>query len=705
MFRILISLNVLFLGLQISTQGQHIWRPLGGPGGGDMLEIHKHHDGSLLAVLRDRGILRSRNNGVTWSTLAQPLPEAEIKLAIGSSGRLFALGHKSLYRSNNMGASWLPVNIGPIQLPMYAIASGADGAVFLATGSSVWRSLDQGVSWHKCEVHLGEMAVSRFYVDRSEELFALAFHPRKDEGAILRSVDGGYNWRVLIPEDRGRRIGMLHLAADSKLYAGSGTGRDAVLLRSDDKGESWLQLQEFGECRFGAMHEAASGRLLLPLLCRNSYRLLQSDNEGQTWSAFQGRNERPFFNQLISDNDGGLIAATPWGAMYSGDDGANWYYSSCGLNGFPIKELCVKGSDTILAASYHSGMLRSVDGGDTWRNVAAAALAWQAGDLICDPDGRYYYSTIGGGVFESSDHGESWRALGDTTQARRVFALGLDRSNALFAAVDEGIAVFRSERNEWEYVKRVTDNQQVRSLASTAAGTLISIFFNDAVYRSTNSGADWDPLPDLLPTDLSAELYASPSGMVYIHSAISLYRTSNLGESWQDLSTVFPKRTIVIGGTRTRGIFVATASAGVFHSADYGLSWQAVNEGLNRCNIRVFRGNERGEVFAGSARKGIFKLDSRTSLTPDMYRVPGVGSAREATGGVYKVQCELAHPGTVDFSIYNLRGMKIALPFRGTLPRGRHLLSWNATSTPAGTYFYVLSAGDASRNGQIMVRH
>ncbi|MBE2254734.1 MAG: T9SS type A sorting domain-containing protein [Ignavibacteria bacterium] len=70
---------------------------------------------------------------------------------------------------------------------------------------------------------------------------------------------------------------------------------------------------------------------------------------------------------------------------------------------------------------------------------------------------------------------------------------------------------------------------------------------------------------------------------------------------------------------------------------------------------------------------------------------------------VTNISFMLNEPGSVEVSIYDLTGKKIAEIFEGSLTRGNHTFRWDATNYSSGIYFYVIKSDFSSVSKKIML--
>ena len=70
---------------------------------------------------------------------------------------------------------------------------------------------------------------------------------------------------------------------------------------------------------------------------------------------------------------------------------------------------------------------------------------------------------------------------------------------------------------------------------------------------------------------------------------------------------------------------------------------------------------------------------------------------------VVRFDVGLAETGTVELSIYDIAGRRVATPASGELAAGRHTVAWDATGTPAGIYIARLVTADGTLTTRLVV--
>ncbi len=246
-----------------------------------------HRSERLYAILllgTDTGLLRSRNGGRAWT------PEEPGKLV----GSVFAVtfladGKAALCATpggvfRQDGGTWRQATAPAEAAPARAIALGAaPGRIYLIGRRELYRSDDSGDKWSRVEHGLPNqpeftaLAVAR---EPSEVLYAVV------DGTVMASADAGLNWRPRnagLPAAHAEALS-LDPSAASRLWAAGG-GR---IYTSNDGGASW---QPFGnplpepDTSVRGIAADSAGTTVVLTTHRGLYRTMDG---GQTWTFLEG---------------------------------------------------------------------------------------------------------------------------------------------------------------------------------------------------------------------------------------------------------------------------------------------------------------------------------------------------------------------------------------------------------------------------------
>jgi photosystem II stability/assembly factor-like uncharacterized protein len=181
------------------------------------------------------------------------------------------------------GGQWSKADAPVEAAPARAMAQGAVAErIYLLGRRALYRSEDAGVSWQRVEHSADDPELTALAVASkpTETLYAIA------DGAVVASADGGRNWRSRnggLPASPAEALtldsavpGRLWVAADDRLYA------------SDDGGVQWRavggSLPEPGTSVRGIAADAR-GEILVVTTHRGIYR---SADSGRSWALLEG---------------------------------------------------------------------------------------------------------------------------------------------------------------------------------------------------------------------------------------------------------------------------------------------------------------------------------------------------------------------------------------------------------------------------------
>ena len=235
-----------------------------------------------------------------------------------------------------------------------------------------------------------------------------------ERGHILVSTDDGASWtqarvptRVLLTA--------VHMHDERTGWA---VGHDAVILRTDDGGETWT-----------LVHQAPEEELpLLDVWFRDEHAgfavgaygyFLATEDGGETWTPRTISEDDFHLNALVpvADRTAGsaearrppsqrLYIAAEAGVAYRSDDGGKtWRELPSPYGGSWFGGLALDGNEVLLTG-LRGHLFRSEDGGETWTEVATGTQATLTGAVRL-PSGSILITGLEGSVLTSGDGGRS----------------------------------------------------------------------------------------------------------------------------------------------------------------------------------------------------------------------------------------------------------------------------------------------------------
>jgi photosystem II stability/assembly factor-like uncharacterized protein len=218
--------------------------------------------GAHAVAVGQRGTIAVRQDGV-WRAVSSPTEERLMSVGVNAEGLAVAVGaFGTVLRSVDGGQSWSQVEIEwpnldadqmGIQPHLYDVQFGDDGTVMVVGEYAVvLRSDDGGVNWRV--IHRGDASIFALKVAPGGNGYAVG-----QDGLILRTTDGGQSWERRETESKANLFSVQALPNGHVVVAGM-----REWLTSEDGGSSWTSHREdvLGTAWFTDLALSSSGRLM-----------------------------------------------------------------------------------------------------------------------------------------------------------------------------------------------------------------------------------------------------------------------------------------------------------------------------------------------------------------------------------------------------------------------------------------------------------
>jgi photosystem II stability/assembly factor-like uncharacterized protein len=304
--------------------------------------------------------------------------------------------------------------------------------LYTATGDGIVRLEEAGVGW-TAKASLGRSGAQCVAVDPRDPDTAYA---GLREGGVRRTTDGGHTWVDCdLPEPGVFSIAVS--AVDGAVYAGTEPSR---LYRSDDRGESWRELETLLELpsqptwSFPPRPWTSHVRWIAPsphdadvlLVGIELGGLMRSSDGGATWQDHRPGAQRDVHSLAWHPRvEGRAYEAGGGGAAFSEDWGESWREADEGRDRHYTWSVAVDPDDPELwYVSASTGPFAAHGRGDPQARIyrRRAGEPWQplSGGLpeplpampyaLVAHDGRLFAGLADGQIWESTDRGASWQA-------------------------------------------------------------------------------------------------------------------------------------------------------------------------------------------------------------------------------------------------------------------------------------------------------
>ena len=655
---------------------------------------------------------KTRNNGLSW----EPVFEHQATFAIGDvkvapsdpevvwvgTGEAHLSGTSyagiGIYRSADGGKSWENRGLCETQHVGKVVVDPADPDVVYVAAigrmrtpnaeRGVFKTIDGGESWEKVlfvDEHVGAIELVMDPYDPATLWAAFWQRGGGAKSGVWRTRDAGESWERLeggLPT--GDQVGRIALdaaaSAPGVVYAlvvdhskpgGGRYGVGGVVLRSDDRGDTWRRTHEgwletyvgWDFCDVKVSPDDAEQVYVCGM------HLVRSDDGGASWRRagekiqrlLPHRGEALHLDQhdlwidpsepdrLLLGNDGGLFMS--W------DRGDTWLH----LNNLPIGEFYTAAVDmaepyniwggTQDNASLFGPSTAVIDdwGADPWRHVFLDP--WAGGDGFAtfpdptDPNVVYYTFQLGdmrrkpldGPILGGAEGEARIRPKAARGEPRLRFAwstpmvLSHHDPRTLYCAAQR---VFRSENrgDDWTCISPdltvdEPDEEGRDAILALSESPLDPALVYVASGRgdarvTRDGGGEWARIGEGLPPKTPREILASRHEPGRVFAALSgkgdddfqtyLFRSEDFGESWESIAANLPPEpvnAIAEDPTRAEVLYLGT-DLGVYASLDRGGSWVSLCGGLPTVSVQdlAIQPRDRELVIATHGRS-MFVLD------------------------------------------------------------------------------------------------
>ncbi|MEO8150594.1 MAG: hypothetical protein ABI723_23385, partial [Bacteroidia bacterium] len=636
-----------------------------GAGRTNFLRFDPNNSNTMYVGAPDGGLWKSTNSGTTWTTntdfltvigvsdlCIDPTNTQIMYLATGDlEGNRRSAG---VFKSTDGGATWNTTGVSWTPTDNYKISKMLMNPsnplnMIISTDGGTFRTTDGWVSSTQGNFPVGspDLKDMEFKPGDANTIYAAG-------NKFFKSTDNGVNWTQIttgLPSSNIERIALgVSPGNAAYVYALIGKSSDQSFLgmyRSINSGTSFslrssspnlLGYETDGLDNGGqAFYDlaVAVSPTNAELVTTGGVNHWQSANGGTTWvnksywaagQVHADIHEISYLpgssTTLFSCNDGGLFKSI--------DNGTNWTDIS---NNLAIAQVVGLGLSQTVATSVVAGMqdngtnlktgsswanIFGGDGGDCFLNYTnndTIFIQYVQGAFSRSDDGGASTNSITSGLPGGFDFYSNWKQ--DPINPNKLYVGGV---STLYGSSDKG--------DNWSALGTPSGSGTVKNLAiAPSNNTVIYVVKDDAVSKSTNSGASFTNITGTLPVGsaalISVTVSNTNSNKVWVtfsgySAANKVFQSTNGGTSWTNISTGLPNLPmndlVYNNGSASDAIYVA-ADIGVYYFDNTLSAWAPFMTSLPNVSVRELEiYYPTGKIRAATYGRGVWESDLNSSV-------------------------------------------------------------------------------------------
>ncbi len=669
-------------GAHKSTDGGRTWITINngisgrtGPSGDAIpvfcLTIDPNNYNTLWAGLQNvGGVYRSTDAGQTWEKKARGIVETDglsirgITVEPGNSNVVYVAGEISSWRWK--GAESL-------------------GREFDRTMGVVYKSTDGGENWRAVwrgdnlarYIWIDPTDVNTLYVSTGifDREAANSYSDRDVAGGvgILKSTDGGQNWRQVNNGLQNLYLGSLFMHPRNSKILLAGAGNNAYpagggIYLTTDGGENWVQVGN-DSSHITSVEFASSDPSIV--YAGGAETFLRSEDGGKTWSRPETTRDTGWgpagirvgfpIDFQVDPRDAERVFVNNYGGgnFLTEDGGKTWISSSAGYTGADLNDISIDPlKPGLVYVNGRSGPFVSRDAGVTWDGINPISIRpiAEGARLVLDPsdpDHLLLSSAHWGWTYNSLDGGTTWDIV--TDYYNELLNSGYATTNPKFQGFEAitfapsnpqivyggfgiggclswadrdlcstptfmSILISKDGGRTWQRVEgSALEGQSISEIVvhPQESETAWASTMGGGVYVTTDGGATWQAASNGLSDRMVLGLTLDPNNpqVLFAGSAYrGIYKSEDGGKTWKSSGAGMDPNeqisSIAFDPVRSNIVYAGSWKSGVFISEDVGKTWRLIKEGLRTRSVRALAISADGNhLYAATRGEGVFRLD------------------------------------------------------------------------------------------------
>ena len=637
-----IATTMLFIGLvpqgrtDVSTaSNKDDWMQTNGPYGGDIRTLYATPEGVLFAGTDSAGIFRSTDLGDSWIPVNTGLPnepgEGYISIAVFAQKRnmLYAGTSGGLYASPNGGDTWHHVPTLQRRVSVSGVVTIGARVYISMSEDGVWHS-DDGDSWIPMNYGLENLLI------RELSRIGTTLIASTEYGAFRKKLNEN-SWTPI-------NAGFVEQPIDMEPInsARATSGLDPLPRQQFPSG---IRVDSFA---------AMENLIYIGILMGGDGGLFRSDDEGDTWTRITAEDMVHTVEALVTSGTT-LYASTFGGGVFRSEDrGDSWTVVNNGLTHQVVSALLAVSEDTVFVGTGGGGIFRTTDGGSSWVEANTGLTNTSVSEL--EVIGEKIYAGVGERLLHSIDGGASWHPVQiPSIPISYHFAALSESGGKLYIAATRFApgnvvgGIFQLDEESNALIELNTDKELYGIECMEVVGTTFYVGTQGrGVFRWEQGSDSWTNLG--LEGHVTTALSVNGKRVYAGTRHGEIFRLEKAGKPWKLINSTGMVDSSIsdlrwIGPT----LYAVSWGRGVFRSTNNGNSWTPLNYGLEDPSVMTVETDDT-DSYIGTYYNGVFRwVEDRKWWQPmgalrrrvdSLAILDGFLYAGTVGGGVFKIPIE-----------------------------------------------------------------
>ncbi len=666
-------------GLWKTTDGGSTWSQLTGLTSGNYYDVYASDASNILAFSDQSRVYKSTDGGASWAMTQFPginsnLWDAEFV----NSDTGYVIGSSGLFKyTTNGGASWQGNN--PTDRTLYTLeVNGTDVIVGGFPSDSLYRSNNFGTTWQPINC-VGSGDYFLWYTDGIDKIGSTIVTVGA-YGTILKSIDDGHTWVSLSHKvsDASFTYTLYVNPASKKIISqGYQQTTPGSVFYSNNSGQTWNTGNFIGS-EFNRMRRIQMLNDDFGYAVGDYGKFWKTTDSGINFDSipvppagnFQFMNDLEFFNQDVGWVVGGIpgtfqnsfIAKTTNG-------GASWIDQTPSPNPmrFFIDIDMVDTSLGYFVSSNVGEIYKTTNGGTNWIPMIVPGASSNFINVKAFDANNLYATSYLGSFFKTTDGGANWAEIIPPVRSNGIFnAYWLDKNNGLMVGT-------------LGLIEKTSDGGQTWTVLNAGGWTVYGAYMShpDTFWVSAGYGQVFKYAAGVVPVELSSFL-SSINGNNVMLTWSTATETNNKGfavERSEDFSTWVNLGFVEGKGTSTQTNNYSFADKNVANGKYYYRIIQTDFDGTYRI---YYLGSE---IEVGAPANFALLQNYPNPFNPST-----------------RISYQLPVDSKVKIELYGITGEKVATLINADHAAGYYNLELNAgeLNLASGLYLYRMTAQDQS---------